>query len=117
MTREGPMPLRLDTQRPGFARIFADFLALRETEEKRVSDVVAEIITSVRTHVDQALLEYTRQFDRFAATAENIKVTPHDIADALALCQPELMTSLKIAAKRIREYSERQMPAGLDYTD
>jgi len=111
------MPVKLNTGQKDFARAFADFLALRQSEETQVSGVVADIIRRVRGEGDKALLAYTKQFDRFEATAENIRVTPHDIADALALCQPELMTSLKFAAKRIRDYSQRQMPADLDYTD
>ncbi len=71
----------------------------------------------MRAEGEKALLAYTKQFDRFEATAENIKVTPQEIANALSLCSPELITSLKVAAKRIRDYSQRQMPADLNYTD
>ncbi len=111
------MPIKLTTKQKDFAKAFADFLRLRESEEKQVAGMVAEIIARIRAEGDKALLAYTKQFDRFGAMPENIKVTPHDIADALSLCQPELMTSLKFAAKRIRDYSQRQMPADLDYTD
>jgi histidinol dehydrogenase len=111
------MPLKLNTKQKDFAKAFNEFLHLRETEEKQVAGVVADIIAHVRTKGDEAVFEYTKKFDRYDATAETIRVTPQEMANALSLCQPELITSLKIAAKRIREYSERQMPQNLDYTD
>jgi len=111
------MPTKLHTQQKDFAVAFDRFLHVRETEEKQIGAVVTDIIKRVRAEGDKALLAYTKQFDRFEATAENIRVTPHDIADALALCQPELITSLKTAARRIRNYSEKQLPQNLDYTD
>jgi histidinol dehydrogenase len=111
------MPTRLTTQQPDFDAALSRLLSMRDTQVQQVDDVVRGIIERVRSEGDAALLEYTTRFDRFEATHDAIRVTPQDMANALSLCQPELMTSLKIAAKRIREYSERQMPADLDYTD
>ena len=111
------MPLRLATASLDFAAQFATFLASRDAGSKQVNDVVSDIIAQVRKDKDAALLRYTKQFDRFDATAENIKVSARDIAEALSLCPPELMTSLKVAAKRIRDYSEKQLPENLDYMD
>ncbi|MDE3016074.1 MAG: histidinol dehydrogenase [Pseudomonadota bacterium] len=111
------MPLRLTTREEDFGSVFHRFLNTREEQSQQVGSVVAGIIARVRANGDKALLSYTRQFDRFDATPQNIRVTPEEIASALSLCAPELMTSLKVAAKRIREYSLRQMPENLDYTD
>ena len=111
------MPIKLTTTQADFVEKFKAFLRLRDTTEKQVGDVVAQIIARVRAEGDKALLSYTTQFDRFPADKDNIKVTAQEIANALSLCSPELMTSLKIAAARIRDYSQRQMPQDLDYTD
>lgn len=111
------MPFKLSTRQADFPAAFKRFLSLRDAQEKEVGGTVSDIISRVRDEGDNALLDYTSQLDRFDATHESIRVTAHDIADALSLCQPELMTSLKVAAKRIRDYSERQLPADLDYTD
>lgn len=111
------MPVRLSSKQPDFEQAFGQLLALRDSDSARVSDVVTDIVARVRREGDAALLAYTTQFDRFEATPENISVTPQEIANALSLCQPELMRSLKIAAQRIRDYSQRQMPVDLDYTD
>lgn len=109
--------IRLVTSQAGFNEQFTAFLAMREKSEAGVAGVVADIIAQVRQSGDKALLDYTQKFDKFTATQENIKVTEKEIAEALALCSPELMKSLKIAAARIRDYSERQMPVDLDYVD
>jgi histidinol dehydrogenase len=110
------MTRRLDASSKGFAEEFSRFLSARG-EDANVADKVSAIIADVRKQGDKALLGYTKQFDRFDATAENIRVTPQEIANALSLCSPELMRSLKVAAQRIRDYSKKQMPADLDYTD
>lgn len=111
------MPLRLSTTQADFAKRFFAFLSMRESDEANVGGVVSDIIASVRKDGDAALLAYTTKFDRFDATMESITVTPQEIANALSLCSPELMTSLKVAAQRIRDYSQKQLPKDLDYTD
>ncbi len=109
--------VRLETSQPDFNKQFTSFLDMREKGEAGVAGVVADIIAQVKEKGDDALLSYTQKFDKFIATAENIKVSQQEIANALSLCSPELMKSLKVAAARIRDYSERQMPADLDYVD
>ncbi len=111
------MTARFHTASAGFGKQFAGFLAARTEDTSKVSGVVSDIIKKIRASGDDALLAYTRQFDRFDATTENIRVTLQEIAQALSLCSPELMASLKKAAARIRDYSARQMPQDLDYTD
>lgn len=111
------MPQRLNISAADFTAQFKTFLHSRDAGEKQVSDTVSQILAKVKSEGDSALLAYTTQFDRFPATLENIRVTPQEIAGALSLCAPELMKSLKIAAQRIRDYSLRQLPQDLDYTD
>jgi len=111
------MPTKLNIAQPDFTSAFKQFLALRQTGEKQVGDTVSAILKKVQSEGDKALLAYTSQFDHFEATNENIRVTPQEMANALSLCSPELIKSLKVAASRIREYSLRQMPENLDYVD
>ncbi len=111
------MPVRLNTSDASFITQFKNFLNSREVASDLVGPVVTDIIRQVRERGDEALFELTTKFDKFDASAEAIKITPHEIADALSLCEPELIKSLRIAAHRIEDYSKRQMPADLDYTD
>ena len=43
---------------------------------------VTEILNQVRERGDEAVFEYTRQFDKFPADASNIQVTEEEIARA-----------------------------------
>lgn len=111
------MTARLSTSQPDFERAFAALLASRESGSAQVNEVVAEIIAKVRKEGDKALFAYTLQFDEFPVTEKTIRVMPEEIAGAVALCTPELMRSLKMAAKRIADYSEKQMPQNFEYVD
>lgn len=109
--------IKLSTSQANFNNGFANLLSMREEGGEEISCVVADIIKQVREKGDKALFAYTEKFDRFAVDGETIIVSDKETANALALCPPELVKSLKIAAARIRGYSERQMPANLDYVD
>lgn len=111
------MPVNLSTSSPDFSSELSSFLAMREEGETKVCNIVADIIGNVRIGGDSAVFAYTEKFDKFTVTQENIKVSDKEIANAVALCTPELMKSLKIAAARISDYSNRQMPKNLDYVD
>lgn len=96
---------------------FSKFISGREDANQQVGPVVSKILQDVRSQGDEAVLSYTKQFDRFDATAETIRVTKEEVAHAISLCTPELKKSLKAAAARIRTYSQKQLPEDLDYTD
>lgn len=101
---------RFSTTSKTFAQDFWAFLHGRAEPQEDVRTRVAEIIAAVRSGGEQALIDYTKKFDRWEANAETLLVTPQETANALSLCAPELMKSLKAAAARIRAYSERQIP-------
>jgi histidinol dehydrogenase len=111
------MPTSLNTSDVKFADAFARFLELRNEQSENVADVVKPIIADVAEFGDNALIEHTRKFDRHDLTAKTLQVSQEEIANALSLCSPELMKSLKAAAARIKAYSEKQLPENLDYTD
>jgi histidinol dehydrogenase len=111
------MPISLDTKDPKFVDAFAKFLTLREKQSESVADVVKAIIADVAEYGDNALIDHTRKFDRHDVTAKTLQVTPEEIANAMSLCSPELLKSLKVAAARIKTYSEKQLPKNVDYID
>jgi histidinol dehydrogenase len=111
------MALRLSFRQPGFDQAMQALLASRAQAVPDVRAAVAAIVDDVRARGDAALFEYTATYDRFAANAQSIAVRPEEMANALALCSPELMRSLKMAARRIAEYSKRQLPSDLEFVD
>ena len=111
------MPHRLSMREDNFVDRLRSLIDNREQANQQVVPIVTEILKNIREQGDVALFEYTRQFDRYDADATTITVTAEDIAQAVSLCSPELMKSLKVASARIKSYSEKQLPRDLDYTD
>lgn len=105
------MPRRLDTRSPGFEAEFDALLNSKRETDADVDDVVAAIIADVRQRGDAALIEYTARFDRMDLTPEKLRFTPDEIAAARADCDAETLDALETAARRIRDFHERQVPS------
>ena len=92
----------------------ADLLAALERRGGAALDTVLpavrRIVTDVRKKGDRALLRYASQFDGLVGV-ESLRVTPQEMAAAWKAADLELRTALSTAAKQIRRFAERQMPA------
>jgi histidinol dehydrogenase len=75
-----------------------------------VLPAVRRIVTDVRKRGDRALLRYAAQFDGLSGVTA-LRVTPEEMAAAWEAADPELRAALSTAAKQIRRFAERQMPA------
>lgn len=71
--------------------------------------VVGEIIERVRKEGDSALFDYTRKFDRYDTTPENIQVTPQEIKEAYQALEPGLIEVIRESAENIRAFHTRQL--------
>lgn len=69
---------------------------------------VAEIVENVRMNGDEAVFAYTKQFDRAGITAENIRVTEEEIAQAYREVDAQLLSVIRKALVNIRAYHEKQ---------
>ena len=72
-------------------------------------DTVNEIISNVKAKGDQALFDYTLKFDKFALSAENIKVTRAEIDEAYTKLDPGLTEVIRRAAENIRAFHAKQL--------
>lgn len=72
-------------------------------------NTVNEIIGRVKAEGDKALFDYTMQFDRFALSAENIKVTPQEIAQAYRKLDDALVKVMRNSADNIRNFHVKQL--------
>jgi hypothetical protein len=90
--------------------------AKRETAED-VDRAVATIIADVVARGDEALIEYTRRFDRFDLTPDRLRVSDREIDAALAEADRQAFDALRLAATRIETYHAQQVPADHDETD
>lgn len=111
------MPLELDARRPDFPDAFRAFLDAGRDEAAEVDRAVADILEAVRKEGDAAVLRYTARFDRLELSADRLRFTPQEIAEAEAACDAETLDALRLAAARIEDYHRRQLPQDLDYQD
>ncbi len=111
------MPQFLDTSQPDFEDRFNALLSAKREDSPDVDAVVAEIIADVRTRGDAAVIELTEKFDRLALTAETLRISKDEIAQAIRAVPAAERDALELAADRIRAYHERQMPTDESWTD
>lgn len=71
---------------------------------------VRRIVADVRRGGDRAMLRYATQFDGLAGT-EALRVSPQEMVAAWKGLDPALREALETAARQIRSFAERQMPA------
>ena len=72
--------------------------------EKTVSD----IIENVKNNKDEAVCAYTKQFDGFDLSSQNIRVTEAEIEEAISYMDAEFVAVMEKSAANIREYHEKQ---------
>ena len=111
------MPLKLSTTDAGFEDDFVKLLGMKRESDADVDVAVANIIADVRSRGDEAVCEYTNRFDRLNIDASGMAVTAAEVDAAVAEVDADLLSSLELAAKRIRSYHEKQMPSDERYTD
>jgi histidinol dehydrogenase len=111
------MPLRLDSRAPDFAERFRTFLATKREVSADVEAAVRAIIADVAARGDRALIELTRQFDRFDPAKAGLKVAADEIDAAVTACDRRAFDALIFARDRIEAYHRRQLPADERFTD
>ena len=72
------------------------------TDELDVDRIVREIIGNVQKKGDKALFYYTRKFEK--ADIQSLKVTKKEISEAYKQVDKKLVSALKLAANRIRDF-------------
>jgi histidinol dehydrogenase len=104
------MPIRLDNQATDFASRFRAFLGAKREAAEDVEQAVRAIIADVAARGDRALVDLTRQFDRFDLATVGLRVAQADIDAAAANCDRATLDALKFARDRIEVFHRRQLP-------
>lgn len=89
--------------------ILNDLLKRSPNNYGQYESTVNDIIENVKTNGDQAIFEYTKKFDRFDLTAENIKVTREEIDAAYEAMDQRLVEVIRKSAANIRSFHEKQL--------
>jgi len=94
-----------------FAESFKKILIKREKVDSSVDRVVESIIKKIKANSDAALLELTKKYDNFkASNISQLLVQNKEIEKSKKIIDPKVLSSLKSAIKRIKDYHQRQIP-------
>ena len=108
---------RLDTADPAFEARFRELLDLKRESAPDVDADVAAILAAVRERGDEALLDFTRRFDRFDPGPDGLRVSEAEIEAAQAACDPATLEALALAHGRIGRFHAEQRPQDRRFTD
>ncbi len=77
-------------------------------EDGAIAGKVASVLLAIRRTGDKALFAYTREFDTFTLTQENIRISPDEIIASAKKIPPRLARAIDSSAKRIKEFHKNQ---------
>lgn len=93
---------------PEGKRLVEDILSRSQLENKQVQTIVDDIIADIRANGDTALFGYTKKFDGFNVTSDNVLVTEEEIKEAYTKVDADLVEVIKKSAARIAAFHEKQ---------
>lgn len=108
----------LNSRDPDFEQQLNTLLARDSGQNETVHQTVAEILAAVRRRGDEAVLEYTRRFDKLdVKTAVELVLPEARLQSALEGLQSNERQALETAAVRIQRYAEQQKLQPWSYVD
>jgi len=109
---------QLSSRATGFNEELTRLLAFEETADEKLEATVAGILADVRKRGDEAVLEYTRKFDRLPlADAAAMELSRDELRVAFEGLPAEQRSALEQAAQRVTDYHKKQVQASWSYTD
>lgn len=109
---------KLSTTDAGFEAALHQLLAFEGAQDDKIDAVVADILNDVKRRGDDAVLEYTKRFDRLAvASMAQLELPKAELQAALNGLPADQRTALEQAAERVRIYHERQLMSSWSYTE
>lgn len=79
------------------------------SSRKRIQTKVGRIVEDVRCLGDEAVLRYTRKFDRVKLSAKQLRVSETEISAAYQNINSELVSALKVIIDNVTKFYTRQM--------
>jgi histidinol dehydrogenase len=100
---------RLNSKDAGFREILLATLSLPTADDEAIDAAVVKILAAVKDKGDEAVLSFTKQFDRLnAASVSDLEIPHQDLELAYNSLSAEQKNALDIAAQRVRAYHEQQ---------
>ncbi|MAI18490.1 MAG: histidinol dehydrogenase [Rhodobacteraceae bacterium TMED111] len=111
------MPVLLNSQNSDFEKDFKKLLSAKREDSVDVDVSVRAIIGEVIERGDQALIEYTKKFDRISLTTDTLRFTQSELKELAEQVNEKDRNALELAVARIKSYHEKQMPDDTFWTD
>jgi len=109
---------QLSSTMTDFESQLESILAWDAVSDTAVTDTVKEILQDVKTEGDNAVLDYSRRFDRIdAETMADLEIPLNRAEQALQTIPKAQREALQAAAKRVRSYHEHQKQDSWTYTE
>lgn len=109
---------RLDTAEADFEARFTRLLHWSPEQDQGIEQAVSAILADVRARGDEALMDYTRRFDRLDVhEAAGLRLSQAELQAALDGLPALERQALERAAERIRRYHEHQRASSWMYTE
>lgn len=87
---------------------FSKLFGCPTTRNRRVEEKVRRILDDVKSNGDEAVLRYTRKFDKVKLTPRELKVTESEINGAYQNISPNFVSMLKVALENVSQFYKKQ---------
>lgn len=98
----------IDMRKGKDAGLFTKLVERDRVGQADVVRVVGEILANIRAKGDEALLEYTKIFDRVEMEPASMKVSDREMKEAYDLVDPEMIGVIRRAKENITAFHEKQ---------
>ncbi len=100
---------RLNSKDAKFKETLLSSLSLPMADDEAIDTVVVKILAEVKAKGDEAILAFTKQFDRLnVASIANLEIPRKELEQAYQGLSAEQKNALDIAAQRVHFYHEKQ---------
>lgn len=108
----------LDTRDNSFNSRLVGLLNKHEINRPGVVDVVSKIISDVQTRGDEAIIQYTKDYDQQAVSRLcDLELSRQNFEDAWLRISEKERLALQIAADRVFDFHQRQVLQSWEYKD
>jgi len=88
-----------------FIKLFHRFA----NRNRRIEEKVSRILEDVKNDGDEAVIRYTRKFDKVKLSPRELKVTEGEINAAYQNISPEFVQALKVAVENVNRFYRKQI--------
>jgi histidinol dehydrogenase len=107
----------VEIKKGNIERQLKDLRRSSSLSDPKLERATRKIVEDVRKNGDKALFRYTKKFDKIELARKTVKVSAQEIENAMSSVPRKLVSDLRKAAKRVRDFHKRKLPAGATFKD